>query len=87
VTEHIRLIVPIWGGLRFKLDLPPDVAEWLRDQLDDALGETRQKTPRRPVRLRRGRWVDPSLSHAPRSFGYASNRPHSPHSPQQETSR
>jgi hypothetical protein len=55
-AERVTLIIPVWNGRRFKLDLPREVAGWLRDQLTDAIGAPRQK-PRRPVRLHRGRWV------------------------------
>jgi hypothetical protein len=57
--ERITLIIPVWNNRRFELDLPPEVAGWLRDQLTDALGEQKRKS-RRPVRLKKGKWIDHS---------------------------
>ena len=56
-AERITLLVPFGNeaapsGWTCRRTSPG----WLRDQLTDALGEPRQK-PRRPVRLRRGRWT------------------------------
>jgi hypothetical protein len=54
-AERITLVVP-WGDKRsLKLQLPPEVAGWLRDELNEALGEPRRKT-RRPVKIHRGKW-------------------------------
>jgi hypothetical protein len=55
--ERITLVVPFGQKRRFKIDLNPEVAGWLRDELNDALGEPRRK-PRRPMRLRRGFWQE-----------------------------
>ena len=55
----ITLIVPVGRqGGPARVQLPLDVARWLHRELGAALGEPRP--PRRPVRLRRGRWVAPA---------------------------
>jgi hypothetical protein len=48
----IILLIPS-GRRPLKVELPPAVACWLGDELVGLVGASR---PRRPVRLRRGRW-------------------------------
>ena len=56
--DDVVLIVP-WGSTRsIRVQIPPIVAAWLRDQLIEAVGEPAQQRPRRPVKLRRGQWID-----------------------------
>ena len=78
--ERITLLVPFGTKRHLRLDLPPHVAGWLRDQLTDALGEPRQRSRRR-VRLRRGKWVDPVRCYARDSHYAGFDRPHRPHRP------
>jgi hypothetical protein len=58
-SQRIALVVPFGAKAEkrsFRIDLNPDVAAWLNAQLGEALGLPREK-PRRPVRLKRGRWT------------------------------
>jgi hypothetical protein len=58
MADQITLLVP-YGKRPLRVELPLEVARWLRDQLAAAL-EERQPRKRRPVRLRRGRWMNRS---------------------------
>ena len=55
----IVLVVPVGRDRRAKVKLPHDVAARLHRQLGDALALPNAH-PKRPVRLRRGRWVGTS---------------------------
>jgi antitoxin (DNA-binding transcriptional repressor) of toxin-antitoxin stability system len=50
--KPVVLIVPN-GKRATRVELPREVALWLRDQLTEAVGAPKR---RRPVKLRRGRW-------------------------------
>jgi hypothetical protein len=54
MAASILLIVPAGQDRRVKIKLSTEVAAWLHDQLTAAIG----KPPRRPVRLRRGKWLN-----------------------------
>jgi hypothetical protein len=57
MNEQITMIVPLGTkGRSIAVKLPPSTARWLWRQLGEALAE-RQPKLRRPVKLRRGRWV------------------------------
>jgi hypothetical protein len=60
--ERIALVVPFGAKAAkrsFRIDLSPDIAQWLHAQLGEALGLPReQPRPKRQPRLRRGRWVE-----------------------------
>ena len=53
------LIVPFGAARSRRIIVPHEVAVWLRDELCAAIGkpEPASHKPRRPVRLRRGRWI------------------------------
>ena len=55
----VVLIVPFGAARSRRIIVPHEVAVWLRDELCAAIGkpEPTPHKPRRPVRLRRGRWL------------------------------
>ena len=57
LAPAVTLVIPHGTKRHLELRLPAHIARWLHDQLGEALALPRPQPRRRPVRIRRGRWI------------------------------